>query len=70
MTGPTDFYEEDEAAENIHAAFERGEKGITAEPRWIVSGVEIHAGNHGVCLGKTKGVTASGTMLATAGWHS
>ena len=27
-----DFYEEDEDPAAIHAAFERGEKGVTAQP--------------------------------------
>ena len=27
-----DFFEADEPAEKIHAAFDRGEKGITAPP--------------------------------------
>jgi hypothetical protein len=28
---PTDFYEDDEPPEKVHAAFERGEKGLTAK---------------------------------------
>lgn len=28
---PTDFYEDDEPAEKVHAAFESGEKGLTAK---------------------------------------
>jgi hypothetical protein len=30
-----DFYEEDELAEGIHAAFERGQKGITGPPLYF-----------------------------------
>jgi hypothetical protein len=33
MTSGSDFYEEDEPVEKIIAAFERGEKGVTARPR-------------------------------------
>jgi hypothetical protein len=33
MSDDTEFFEEDEPADKIWAAFERGEKGVTAEPR-------------------------------------
>jgi hypothetical protein len=31
-TSEDDFYEEDEPAEKIHAAFDHGERGVTAHP--------------------------------------
>jgi hypothetical protein len=33
MTPSSEFYEEDEPVEAIVAAFERGERGVTARPR-------------------------------------
>ena len=32
MTSDSEFYEEDEPVEKVVAAFERGEKGVTARP--------------------------------------
>ena len=71
----TDFYEDDEPAEYIHAAFDRSEKALTAAPsalqpsvhvRTSISQVTIESGTHGVLLGVGQ-AKMSDNHLAEAG---
>jgi hypothetical protein len=50
MTDEGGFYEEDEATEDVVAAFQRGEKGVTARPAspFFFVGESINAGCYAV----------------------